>query len=166
MPKSLNPIKSQILASPNLPSLSEVFGRLQQAILSDSSTTPFSSSNTDALPSSDKFAFTTYIESNRGGLGGQGCGGQGHGGHDQGGRGSEQGGHGRGHGLRNCTYCYGENHTINFFWELYGKPLAHQASFQVQKPPSQSLPPTSRVVSIPEEEYNRLLSCHSGPLGH
>ena len=39
--------------------------------------------------------------------------------------------------------------------------MAHQASFQVQKPPSQSLPPTSRVVSIPEEEYNRLLYLHS-----
>ena len=166
MPKSLNPIKSQILASPNLPSLSEVFGRLQQAILSDSSTTPFSSSNTDALPSSDKFAFTTYIGSNRGGRGGRGRGGRGRGGHDQGGGGSEQGGHGRGRGLRKCTYCHSENHTINFCWELYGKPMAHQASFQVQKPPSQSLPPTSRVVSIPEEEYNRLLSCHSGPLGH
>ena len=31
LPKSLNPVKSQILASPNLPSLSEVFGRLRQA---------------------------------------------------------------------------------------------------------------------------------------
>ena len=44
---------------------------------------------------------------------------------------------------------------------MYGKPYAHQASFQVQEPPSQSLPPTSRVVSIPKEEYNRLLSLHS-----
>ena len=42
LPKSLNPVKSQILANPNLPSLSEVFGRLQQATLSDSSTGPLS----------------------------------------------------------------------------------------------------------------------------
>ena len=39
--------------------------------------------------------------------------------------------------------------------------MAHQASFQVEEPPSQSLPPTSRVVSIPKEEYNHLLSLHS-----
>ena len=75
LPKSLNPVKSQILASPDLPSLSEVFGRLRQETLSDSSTDPFSSSNTNALPSGDKFAFTTYMGSNRGGRGGQGRGG-------------------------------------------------------------------------------------------
>ena len=44
---------------------------------------------------------------------------------------------------------------------MYGKHSAHQASFQVQELPSQSLPPTSRVVSITEEEYNHLLSLHS-----
>lgn len=44
---------------------------------------------------------------------------------------------------------------------MYGKPSAHQASFQVQEPPSQSLPPISRVVYIPEEEYNHLLSLHT-----
>ena len=37
------------------------------------------------------------------------------------------------------------NHTLDFCWELYGKRSAHKASFQVEKPPSQSLPPTSRV---------------------
>ena len=70
LPKSLNTIKSQILASPNLPSLSEVFGRLRQATLSDSSIAPFSSSSTDALPFGDKSAFTTYTGSNKGGRGG------------------------------------------------------------------------------------------------
>ena len=155
LPKSLNPVKSQILASLDLPSLSEVFGRLRQATLSYSTINPFSSSHIDALPSGDKSAFTTYMGSNRGG----------HGGRDQGGRGSEQGGRGKGHGLRKCTYCHGENHTVDFCWELYGKPSANQASFQVQEPPSQSLPPTSRVVSIPEEEYNRLLSLHSNFVG-
>ena len=136
LPKSLNPVKSQILASPDLPSLSEIFGRLRQATLSDSSIDHFSSSHTDALPSGDKSTFTPYIRSNRGGRGGRGHGGQGRGGHDQGGR-----------GLHKCTYCHGENHTVDFCWELYGKPSANQASFQVQEPPSQSLPPTSRVVS-------------------
>ena len=70
LPKSLNSVKSQILASLDLPSLSEVFGRLQQATLSNSSTAPFSSSSTDALPSGDKSAFTTYTGSNKGGRGG------------------------------------------------------------------------------------------------
>ena len=94
--------------------------------------------------------------SNRVGRGGRGRGGQG-------GHGSEQGGRGRGRGLRKCTYCHGENHTVDFYWELYGK-LAHQASFQVEEQPSQSLPPTSRVVSISEEVYNHLLSPHSNSI--
>ena len=48
---------------------------------------------------------------------------------------------------------------------MYGKPSAHQASFQVEELLSQSLPPTSRVVSIPEKEYNRLLSLYSNSIG-
>ena len=114
-------MKSKILASPDLPSLSEVFGRLKQATLSDSSTVP--SPSTDALPSSDKSTFATYMGSNRGG---QGCGGQGHGGRgqrgDQRGSGSEQSSRDRGRGLCKCTYCHDENHTVEFCWELYGKP--------------------------------------------
>ena len=116
LPKSLNPMKSQILASPNLPSLSEVFGRLRQATLSDSSTAH--SPNIDALPSGDKSALATYMGSNRGG---QGCGGHGQRG-DQRGHGSEQSGRDRGHGLCKYTYCHGENHIVEFRWELYGKP--------------------------------------------
>ena len=68
LPKSLNLVKSQILASPYLPSLSEFVGRFRQATLSDSSTTL--SPSTDALPSSDKSAFVAYMGSNRGGRGG------------------------------------------------------------------------------------------------
>ena len=165
LPKCLNPVKSQILASPDLPSLSEVFGRLRQATLFYSSTGPLSSSNIDVLPSVEKSAFTTYMESTRGGRGGRGRGGRGSGGRDQGGHGSEQGGCGKGCGLHKCTYCHGENHTVDFCWELYGKLSAHQASFQVQEVPSQSLLPTSKVVSIPKEEYNRLLSLHSNFVG-
>ena len=48
---------------------------------------------------------------------------------------------------------------------MCGKPSAHQASFQVEEPLSQSLPPTSRVVSVPKEKYNRLLSLHSNSIG-
>ena len=102
------------------------------------------------MHSSDKSAFTTYMGSNKGGRGGQG-------------RGAEAvevvtKGVVVGRGLHKCTDCHGENHTVNFCWELYGKPLAHHASFQVKEQPSQSLPPTSKVVSIHEEEYNRLVS--------
>ena len=124
LPKILDPVKSQIVASQDLPSVSEVFGRLRQATLSDSSTTTFPSSYSDALPSSDKSASATSMGSNRGGRGGRG-----YVGHDQGGHGIEQGGHGRGRGHRKCNYCHGENHTVDFCWKLYGKPLAHQASF-------------------------------------
>ena len=117
------------------------------------------------MHSGDKSTFTTYMGSNRGGGGGRGRGGRGRGGHDQGGRGSEQGGRGKGCGLRKCTYCHGENHTVDFCWELYGKPLAHLASFKVEELPLQSLPPTSKVVFIPEEEYNHLLSTQSNSIG-
>ena len=58
LPKSLNLVKSQILASPDLPSLSEISSRLRQATLSDSSTV--SSSSTNALSSNDKSSFATY----------------------------------------------------------------------------------------------------------
>ena len=75
------------------------FGRLRQATLSDSSTDPFSSSNTNALPSGDKSSFTTSMGSNRGGRGGRG---RGRGGRDHGGR--DQGGRGKGRGLHKCTY--------------------------------------------------------------
>ena len=53
------------------------------------------------------------------------------------------------------------NHTIDLCWELYGTPSAHQASIQVKELPLESLLPTSKVVSIPKQEYNRLLSMHS-----
>ena len=76
------------------------------------------------MHSSDKSASATSMGSNRGGRGGRG-----YVGHDQGGHGIEQGGHGRGRGHRKCNYCHGENHTVDFCWKLYGKPLAHQASF-------------------------------------
>ena len=50
---------------------------------------------------------------------------------------------------------------VDFCWELYSKPSAHQASFQAEELTSQSLPPTS----ILEEEYNCLLSMHSNSIG-
>ena len=64
------PMKSQILASKDLPSLSESFGRLRQATLFDSNSATFLSSNIDTLPSSDKSAFATSMRSSRGDCGG------------------------------------------------------------------------------------------------
>ena len=74
------PMKSQILASKDLPSLSESFGRLRQATLFDSNSATFLSSNIDTLPSSDKSACATSMRSSRGDCGGWG---QGRGGHEQ-----------------------------------------------------------------------------------
>ena len=54
------------MASKDIPSLSQVFGRLRQAILFDSSTT------TPTVPSGDTSAFATSMGSGRGGRGGRG----------------------------------------------------------------------------------------------
>ena len=134
------------MASKDIPSLSQVFGRLRQATLFDSSTTT-------PVPSGDTSAFASSMGSGRGGRGGQG----------RWSRGREQwgGGRGRGHAPCKYTYCHGENHAVDFYWELYGKSSAHQASLQVEELTSQSLPPTSRVVSILEEVYNHHVSMHS-----
>ena len=74
LPKILDLVKSQILASKDLPSstLSEVFGRLRHTTLSYSSTATFPISSTDTLPSSDISAFATSMGSNRGGHGDRG----------------------------------------------------------------------------------------------
>ena len=47
------------------------------------------------------------------------------------------------------------------WWESYSRLNHHQASFWAEEPTSESLPPTSRVVSIPEEEYNCLIPMDS-----
>ena len=59
-------MKSQLLASKDLSSLSEVFGRLRHATFFDCSTA--------TLPSCDKSAFVTSMGSGRGGHAGQGVG--------------------------------------------------------------------------------------------
>jgi hypothetical protein len=122
--------------------LSEGFGRLRQASLSDSSTV--------TLRTCDKSAFVTSI--------GGGHGGRGSGGREQGGRGC-----GRGRGPRKCTYCCGENHSVELCQDLHGKPAAHQVSLQEVENVVQSLLPnsTTRVVSILEEEYHLLMSMQS-----
>ena len=131
LPKILELEKSQILASKDVPSLSEVFGRLRQATLSNSSTTTFPSSITDALPSNDKSAFATSIGSAKVVE-----------------KAEVMEVMSKGIGIHKCTYCYGKNHMADFYWEFYGKPSTEQPSFKAEEPTSQSLPPTSKVVSI------------------
>jgi len=66
LPMTLDLVKSQLLASKDLPSLSEVFGRLRHSTLFYCSTA--------TLPSCDKSAFVTSMGSGRGGHVGQGVG--------------------------------------------------------------------------------------------
>ena len=89
---------AHFLSSKDLPSLSEVFGRLWQATLSNSSTTTFPSSSTNALPSSDKSAFATSIGSAEAVE-----------------KAEVMEVMTKGVGIRKCTYCYGKNHTVDFY---------------------------------------------------
>ena len=66
LPMTLDLVKSQLLVSKDLPSLSEVFDRLRHATLFDCSTA--------TLPSCDKSAFVTSMGSGRGGHAGRGVG--------------------------------------------------------------------------------------------
>ncbi|XP_058221224.1 uncharacterized protein LOC131331348 [Rhododendron vialii] len=67
-------------------------------------------------------------------------------------------GRGRGRGSRSCTYCHGTNHTVDFCWILHGRPSAHQVTVS-EDDGSVSVPSSiPRVVTIPEDEYHRLIS--------
>ena len=70
LPRNLDLVKSQILASEDISSLSEVFGRLRHATLFDSSTTQLPYPSIATLPFDDKYAFATSMGSSRGGRGG------------------------------------------------------------------------------------------------
>ena len=74
LPRNLDLVKSQILASEDIPSLSEVFSRLRHATWFDSSTAQLPYPSIAALPFDDKYAFATSIGSSRGGHGGWGHG--------------------------------------------------------------------------------------------
>ena len=103
LPPTFDSVRTQILGSKEIPSLSEVFGRLRQASISESNSIP--------LPSTKKSAFATDFGGGRFSRGG--CGGR---------------GRGRGHSPRKCTYCHGENHIVEYYWKLHGKPSTHQVS--------------------------------------
>ena len=68
-----------------------------------------------------------------------------------------------GRGPRKCTDCGLENYTLDYCWDLRGRPIALQLVVVSEEDVSLVTPPstTNQVVSIPEEEYHRLLSAHS-----
>ncbi|KAG6631310.1 hypothetical protein CIPAW_13G082800 [Carya illinoinensis] len=101
-------VRSQILASPQLPSFPDVFSRLQRATLSSDQ-------------SNDRSALTTsYVAPTvRGGWSGRGA---------RGGRDNRT----RGREFRKCTHCGRTNHSVDYCWDLHGRPYgsANQATFQ------------------------------------
>lgn len=128
------------MGSKDLSSLGEVFGCRRQASLSDSSQVATSRKNSALATTMGGGIFF------RGGCGNRGD--HGRGGHEQGKR-----GRGIGCGPCKCSYCHGENHTVEFCWALHGKPSAHQVSLYEEENISQLLTPTSiaHIVSILEK---------------
>ncbi|KAG6653806.1 hypothetical protein CIPAW_05G101700 [Carya illinoinensis] len=131
-------MRSQILASPQLPSFPDVFSRLQRATLSSDQ-------------SNERSALTaSYVApARRGGRSGRGA----RGGRDN---------HTRGREFRKCTHCGRTNHSVDYCWDLHGKPFgsANQATFQ-DDPQSTSSNRSSDMISISKDEYERFLG-HTG----
>ncbi|KAG2720948.1 hypothetical protein I3760_02G058300 [Carya illinoinensis] len=135
-------VRSQILASPQLPSFPDVFSRLQRATLSSDQ-------------SNERFALTaSYVApAGRGGRSGRGARGGARGGRDNRTRGRE---------FRKCTHCGRTNHSVDYCWDLHGRPSgsANQATFQ-DDPQSTSSNRSSDMISISKDEYERFLG-HTG----
>ncbi|GFY93030.1 proteolysis 1 [Actinidia rufa] len=66
-------------------------------------------------------------------------------------------------GPRKCTDGGLENYPLDYCWDLCGRPIALQVVVVSEEDASLVTPPstTNQVMSIPEEEYHRLLSAHS-----
>ncbi|GFZ00912.1 hypothetical protein Acr_14g0005470 [Actinidia rufa] len=159
-------VRSQILGERTLPSLGEVFSHIRQATISDIGSLPASQ-----LPF-DRSALVTTVSrggysrggSTSGGVGRSGSGrDSGRGGFNRGGfsrggssgdpgRGSRApggGGRGRGREPRHCSWCKVDNHTIDYCWDLHGRPSARQvtvleddSSQDQHNPPSPPTPPS------------------------
>ncbi|KAF5453280.1 hypothetical protein F2P56_028194 [Juglans regia] len=139
-------VRSQILASPQLPSFLDVFSRLQQATLSgQGSQLSFDQSNEiSALVAS-------YVAlGGRGGQGGRGA----HGGHDA------RGNCTRGRESRKCTHCGQTNHSVDYCWDLHGRPSGptNQAICQDATSLSTSSNLTPEIISISNDEHDQFLS--------
>ncbi|XP_059654330.1 uncharacterized protein LOC132301059 [Cornus florida] len=142
------PFRAQIMGSPTLPSLAEVFSRLQRATLaSDNSNLNSGQSGESSAWVVSKGEHNAY----RGGRGGRST----HGGRDS------WGGCGRGRESRKCTHCGLSNHTVNFCWDLHDKPsgYANQVSSSTNDVASRSHNVSeSETVPVPRDEYNQFLS--------
>ncbi|KAG7986958.1 hypothetical protein I3843_03G108700 [Carya illinoinensis] len=147
-------VRSQILASPQLPSFPDVFSRLQRATLSSDQ-------------SNERSALTaSYVApAGRGGQSGRGARGGARGGRDNRTRGRE---------FRKCTHCGRTNHSVDYCWDLHGRSSgsvnqnlhgrpsgsASQATVQ-DDPQSTSSNRSSDMISISKDEYERFLG-HTG----
>ncbi|XP_042951015.1 uncharacterized protein LOC122282979 [Carya illinoinensis] len=134
-------VRSQILASPQLPSFPDILSRLQRATLSSDQ-------------SNERSALTaSYVAlAGRGGRSGRGA---------RGGRDTRDN-RTRGRESRKCTHCGRTNHSVDYCWDLHGRPsgYANQATFQ-DDPQSMSSNSSSDMISISKDEYERFLG-HTG----
>lgn len=110
LPSSFDSVKSQILVSRDLSSLSEVFSRLRQVSLSGLNI----SQGVNGIEKSTLVTTTGDVGNFRGSRSSRGYGGR---------------GRGRSRGLRKCTQCGGDNHTVDFCYKLHGRPSANQVMF-------------------------------------
>ncbi|KAG6694324.1 hypothetical protein I3842_09G042500 [Carya illinoinensis] len=138
-------VRSQILASPQLPSFPDVFSRLQRATLSG----PGSQLSSDQSNERSALVASYVAPSGHGGRGGRGA----RGGCDA------RGNRTRGCGSRKCTHCGRTNHSVDYCWDLHGRPSgsATQAICQdsTSQATSSNLPP--EMISISKDEYDQFL---------
>ncbi|XP_041004548.1 uncharacterized protein LOC121249809 [Juglans microcarpa x Juglans regia] len=128
-------MRSQILASPQLPSFPDVFSRLQRATLSGQGS-QFSSDQ-----SNERSALAASYFAARGGR-------------------DARGNRTRGRESRKCTHCGRTNHSVDYCWDLHGRPSgsANQAICQNATSPSTSSDPTPEMISISKDEYDQFLA--------
>ncbi|KAF5452519.1 hypothetical protein F2P56_027505 [Juglans regia] len=139
-------VRSQILASPQLPPFPDVFSRLQRATLSGQGS-QFSS---DQSNERSALAASYVAPGGRGGRSGRGA---------RGGR-DTRGNRTRGRESRKCTHCGRTNHSVDYCWDLHGRPSGsvNQAICQNATSPSTSSDPTPEMISISKDEYDQFLA--------
>ncbi|XP_059644051.1 uncharacterized protein LOC132285840 isoform X2 [Cornus florida] len=132
------PIRAQILDGPSLPSLTDVFRRLQRATQSNGASGVHNDNGGDS---------STLTVS-------------------QGGPNSFRRGRGR-EPLR-CTHCGRPNHTVNYCWDLHGRPKLSGYANQVSNNEDATSSPApltcspqaaeSDMITITRDEYDQLMS--------
>ncbi|KAF5449100.1 hypothetical protein F2P56_027506, partial [Juglans regia] len=66
----------------------------------------------------------------------------------------------RGRESRKCTHCGRTNHSVDYCWDLHGRPSGsvNQAICQNATSPSTSSDPTPEMISISKDEYDQFLA--------